>query len=188
MPPAGLRICARVDPDQIVGHRIDDALAEQGSKTMSLESTIILAAIALAFAIFAAALAWGDLQTRDLGKSEAADCAILAGAPVIPGRAAAGLPPRASSWTCRSRPCGRGHGASVGPISSPSPGSNGASVQSLRRIPQRLPVRHVIRRHGGCRPRQVAQDFREQRIVQCMRIDLRVSASPGRSRVSEIPV
>ena len=35
---------------------------------MSLESTIILAAIALAFAIFAAALAWGDLQTRDLGK------------------------------------------------------------------------------------------------------------------------
>ena len=34
---------------------------------MSLESSvIILAAIALAFAIFAAALAWGDLQTRDL--------------------------------------------------------------------------------------------------------------------------
>ena len=47
--------------------RIDDVLAKQGSKTMSLESTIILSAIALAFAIFAAALAWGDVQTRNLG-------------------------------------------------------------------------------------------------------------------------
>jgi hypothetical protein len=35
---------------------------------MSLESTIILAAIAFAFAIFAATLAWVDQQTRSLGE------------------------------------------------------------------------------------------------------------------------
>ncbi len=35
---------------------------------MSLESTIILAVTAFAFAVFAATLAWADLQTRNLEK------------------------------------------------------------------------------------------------------------------------
>jgi hypothetical protein len=35
---------------------------------MSLESTIILAAIAFAFASFAATLAWADQQSRKLGE------------------------------------------------------------------------------------------------------------------------
>jgi hypothetical protein len=47
--------------------RIDDAPSKQRSKTMSLESTIVLAAIAFAFAVFSALLAWGDAQSWTLG-------------------------------------------------------------------------------------------------------------------------
>jgi hypothetical protein len=37
---------------------------------MPLTSIIILAAIVVAFVLFAAVLAWGDYQTRDLGRAD----------------------------------------------------------------------------------------------------------------------
>jgi hypothetical protein len=67
-PAACKRSASRIDADQIPEIGISHAWFSRGRKIMSAESTIILFAIALAFALFAITLAWSDARTRDLPK------------------------------------------------------------------------------------------------------------------------
>jgi multisubunit Na+/H+ antiporter MnhC subunit len=46
----------------------DDVLPIKGDKVMPRENALILIAIVVPFVVFALTLAWGDFQTRRIGK------------------------------------------------------------------------------------------------------------------------